>query len=95
MVLIYKGNGEFRGIRLVEALWKALLGGISWHIRAAVNFHNVLHVFQAGLVMGTNSPKSKLHQQMRAIRSEVLNKVFLDLQKACDSLEGEQCMEIL
>ena len=32
VVLITQGNGEFRGIGLIELLWKALLGVINWRI---------------------------------------------------------------
>ena len=32
MVLIPKGNEDFRGFGLVDMLWKVLLGVINWHI---------------------------------------------------------------
>ena len=44
MVLILpKGNGEFRRIGFVKVLWKALLGVFNRNIRAAVNFDDTLH----------------------------------------------------
>ena len=36
MVLIPKGNEDFRGFGLVDMLWKVLSGVINWHIGEAV-----------------------------------------------------------
>ena len=43
VVIISKGNGEFRGIGLVEVIWKAFSGAINQRIGGGVQFHNVLH----------------------------------------------------
>ena len=60
MVLIPKGNGEFREIMLVEVPRKALLGVINWLIEAAVQFHGVLYELWAGRGMETASLEDKL-----------------------------------
>ena len=72
MVLIPKGNREFRGIGIVEVLWNVLLGVIDQQVEVAVQFHDVIHGFWAGRVTGTASLKAKLIQQMSEIREEVL-----------------------
>ena len=53
VVLIPKGNGEFRGIGLVEFLWKLLLGVINRQIGATVQFHDVFHGFWEDWGTGT------------------------------------------
>ena len=45
--------------------------------------------------MGTASFESKLICQLTEIREEVLYKVFLCIKKAYDTLDHEQCMDIL
>ena len=59
MLLIPKGNRDFIGIGIVEFLWKSLSGVINWHIRATVQFHDVLHVFWACRGIGENIPRSQ------------------------------------
>ena len=68
---------------------------INWRIRAAARFHDVLHGFQVGQVTRTTSLKSKLLHQLVVMREEVLYKVFLDLQKAYETLDQYRCMDIL
>ena len=95
LVLIPKGNDEFCGIRLMEVIWKAVLGVVNFWIGAAVDFHVTLHSFRAGRGTGTASLEVNIIQQLMAMREEVLYEVFLDLQKSYDALEQEYCMEIL
>ena len=87
MVLIPKGNGDFRCFGLVELLWKVLSGIINQKIGSAVHFYDVLHSFQAGRGTGTATLEANFLQQLTAIREEILYKVFLDLLKAYDSLD--------
>ena len=62
VVIITKGNREFRGIELVEVLCKVLLGVINQRIGAAVQFHDVIHGFRVVRGTGTTSLKAKLLQ---------------------------------
>ena len=55
MVLIPKGNRDFRGIRLVELLCKVLQGVINQWIGVEVQLHDVLHGFWSGWGMGAAS----------------------------------------
>ena len=71
------------------------MGVIKWWIRAAAYFHDVLHEFQVGLGTGTASLKSKMTQNMMTMREEVLYEVFLNLRKAFNTLNREQCMNII
>ena len=77
VVIILNGNREFHGIRLVEVIWKAVLGMVNFWIGEAVDFHNTLHGFRSRGVMGTASLEVKLFHQLIAMREEVLYKVYL------------------
>ena len=68
VVLIPKGNGGFRGIGIVEVLWKVLLGMVNCQIRVEVQFYDALHGFMAGLGTGTTSLEAELLQQLMVIR---------------------------
>ena len=49
VVMIPKGVGtNFRGIFLVEVLWKAIYGIINRQISYSIQFHDVLYGFCAG-----------------------------------------------
>ena len=80
VVFIPKGNGKLRGIRLVEVIWKAVLGVVNFRIGAAVDFHYMLHRFRTGRVTGTTSLKVNIPHNLTAMSEEVLYEVFLDLQ---------------
>ena len=86
VVIIHKGNGDFRGIGIIKVLGKELLGVITWRIGAEVQFHNVLHGFLAGWGMGTASLEAKLLRQIMETREEVLYELFLNLWKTYDAL---------
>ena len=71
MVMIPKGEGEFRGIGLVEVVWKLLT--LILHRRlAAIKIHDVLHGFREGRGTGTATLEAKLLQKLAAMREEVL-----------------------
>ena len=43
MVLIPKGGGEYRGIGLVETIWKVCTSIVNNHFRRFIVIHDVLH----------------------------------------------------
>ena len=59
VVLIPKGTGEFRGIRLVEVIWK--LPTLILHRQlTTIKLHDVLHGFREGRGTGTATLEAKL-----------------------------------
>ena len=94
VVLIPKGKGEFRGIGLVEVIWKLLT--LILHRRlTTIKLHDVLHGFREGCGTGTSTLEAKLLQQLAAMREEVLYVIFLDLTKEYDALDRSRTLEIL
>ena len=91
MVMIPKGKGEFRGIGLVEVVWKLLT--LILHSRlAAIKLHDVLHGLREGRGTGTATLKAKLLQQLADMREEILYVIFLDLTKAYDALDRSRTL---
>ena len=66
--LLPKGYGEFRGIGIVEVIWKAVSGVVSCWIELAANFLSALHGFSSGWVMDTASPEANLIHQQKEMR---------------------------
>ena len=95
VVLIPKGKGDYRGIGLVEVMWKVVAVILNRHLTSSITFHNVLHGFRAGRGTGTVTLEAKLLQQLAAMREEVLYVIFLDLTKAYDALDRSRCLDIL
>ena len=87
MVLIPKRTGGYRGIVLVEVMWKVVAVILNRRLTSSITFHDVLHGFRAGRRTGTATLESKLLQQLAAMKEEVLYVIFLDLTKVYDSLD--------
>ena len=56
MAIIFKGNGEFRRVGLVEVIWKALSGVVNRRIRVEVKFYDVMQGFREGRGNGYRLP---------------------------------------
>ena len=95
VVLIPKGGKDYRGIGLMELMWKVVADILNRRLTASITFHKFLHGFRAGCGTGTATLEAKLLQQLAALREEVLCVIFLDLHKAYDALYRSRCLEIL
>ena len=95
VVLIPKGKGSYRGIGLVEVMWKIVAVILNYRLTSSITFHDVLHGFRAGRGTGTATLKAKLLQQLAVMREEVLYVIFLDLTKAYAALDRSRCLGIL
>ena len=64
VVLTYKGGKGYRGIGLVEVMWKVVVEILNFRLADSITFHDFLHKFWAGCGTGTD----KLLQQLAALR---------------------------
>ena len=87
VVLSPKGKKDYRGIGLVDVMWKVVTEILNLRITTSITFHEFLHGFRAGRGTGTTTLKSKLLQQLAALMEEVLYMILLDLHKAYESLD--------
>ena len=60
VVLLPKGNGDYRGIGLLEISWKVIESIINRRIASKVEFHDALHGFRANRGTGTACIEAKL-----------------------------------
>ena len=95
VVLILKGEKDYRGIGLVEGMWKVVAAILNRWLTASITFHDFLHRFRAGHGTGTATLEAKMLRQLTPLREEVLYVIFLDLNKAYDALDRSRCMKIL
>ena len=95
VVLIPKGKWDYRGIGLVEVMWKVTAVILNRRFTSSITFHDVLHGFRAGRGTGTATLEAKLLQQLVAMREEVLYVIFLDLTKVYDALDRSRCLALL
>ena len=95
VVLIPKGKGDYRGIGLVEVMWKLVVVILNRRFTSSITFHDVLHGVRAGRGTETATLEAKLLQQLAAMREEVLYVIFLDLTKAYDAFDRSRCLDIL
>ena len=95
MILIPKGKGEYRGIGLVEVMWKVMAVILNRRLTSSITFHDVRHGFRAGRGTGTATLEAKLLQQLASMKEEVLYVIFLDLTKVYDALDRSRCLGIL
>jgi len=95
VVLIPKGGGDYRGIGLLEIVWKVIESIINRRIAGKVHFHDSLHGFIAKRGTGTACIEAKLLQQLSKMVQKTLYYIFLDLRKAYDTVDRERLLEIL
>ena len=95
VVLIFKGKKDYRGIGLVEVMWKVMAAILNRRFTASIAYHDFLHGFRAGHGTGTATLEAKLLHQLAALREEVLYVIFLDLHKAYGALDRSRCLENL
>ena len=68
VVIIPKANGESRGIRIVEIIWKAVMVVANYRIGAAVDFNDTLHSLRSVRGTWTAPLKVKLTQKLTEMR---------------------------
>jgi hypothetical protein len=96
LVLIPKDKpNEFRGIALLEVIYKLVSSIINRRIGAEVEFDDAVHGFRKKRGTATAILEVKLLAQMRCRTDEPLFMIFLDLKKAYDTLNRPQAMRIL
>ena len=93
--MVSKGRKEYRGIGLVEAMWKVVAAILHRRLTTAITYHDALHGFRAGRGTGTATLEANLLQQLAAMREEVLYVIFLDLTKAYEALDRFRSLDIL
>ena len=86
LVLLPKGNGEFRGIGLLEIVWKLIETIIHVRISTSVTFCEVLHGFRAKRGTGTAIIEVKMIQELAQIEQSTFHWIFLYLKKAYDKV---------
>jgi hypothetical protein len=94
VILIPKGGGDYRGIGLLEPIWKVIERIID-HRLDALNLDDSLHGCRNKRGTGTAIIKAKLAQQLSYLELKPFYGVFLDLQKAFDAMDRERCILIL
>ena len=72
VVLIPKGKKDYRGIGLVEVMWKVLAAILNPCFTASITYHEALHGFRAGRGTGTATLEAKLVPQLATLREEFL-----------------------
>ena len=94
VVLIPKGGGDYRGIGLLEPIWKVLERIMGCWLDA-IKLHDCLHGCCANRGTGTAVIEAKMAQQLSCLELKPFYGVFLDLKKAFDSMDRERCIMIL
>ncbi len=92
--MIPKGGGDYRGIGLLEPVWKCIERVID-HCLEAIELHDSLHGCCSKRGTGTAIIEAKLAQQLSYLELRPFYGVFLDLWKAFDAMDWEWCIMLL
>ena len=96
LVLIPKSNpGEFRGIALLEVIYKLISSIINARLQHSIEFDDAVHGFRKKRGTGTAIMEAKMLMQLHYRLDVPLFMIFIDLKKAYDTLDRVQAARIL
>ena len=96
LVLIPKpGTSSFRGIALLETIYKLISMIIHRRLISSINFHDGIHGFRVGRGTSTAIINLKLRMQLARRKKDPLYLIFLDVKKAYDSLDRDRTISLL
>jgi hypothetical protein len=93
-ILLPTGGGAYRGIGLLKPIWKVIEKVMDRRLEAIV-LHDSLHGCRNLQGTGTAVIEAKLTQQLAHIEQTPFYGVFVDLTKAFDAMDWEQCLQLL
>jgi hypothetical protein len=94
IVLLPKGNGDYRGIGLLDPFWK-VAEKIMVARFASIKFHDCLHGGLTKRGTGTATIEAKLHQSLAWRDQCPLYQIYVNLKKAYNALDRERTLNIL
>jgi hypothetical protein len=97
LVLLPKPDGDYRGIALLEVIYKLISSIINRRLAKALSrkLHDGIHGFRTSRGTGTAIMETKLLMQLTQRSNKPLHMIFLDLKKAYDTLDRNRTMKIL
>jgi exonuclease III len=96
LVLLPKPNStEFRGIGLLDTIWKFISSIINERMKKVVVFDNAVHGFRKHRGTGTAILTNKLRMQRGVAEQTMYKQVDLDLKNAYDTLDHPTTLRIL
>ena len=82
MVLIPKGVGGYRGIVLVEVIWKVCISILNNSICSSITLYDALNCFIQRRGSGTATLEAKMAQKLVGMCHDPPFQVLLDVRKA-------------
>ncbi|KAL7533855.1 hypothetical protein ACHAWF_011231 [Thalassiosira exigua] len=94
VVLLPKGGGDYRGIGLLEQIWKVIEGVIDTRLKV-IELHNCLHGYLAKRGFGTATVEAKFAAQLAYLEQEPFFSILFDLRKVFDAMDRGRWLRIL
>ncbi len=94
IVLLPKGGGDYRGIGLLDPMWK-VVEKIMVAQMSCLELHDCHHGGLPRRGTGMAIMEVKLNQQLAWVNQAPLYQIYLDLKKAYNTLDQTGCLEIL
>ena len=94
-VLLSNGIGKYRGIGMIEVMWKDISLIVERHLANSINFRNILHGLWAKIGTGTDNFDSNVLQKIPGLFQKVLYEIFIDLHKSCGAIDREEKLMIM
>ena len=75
--------------------WKLCVVVVNCQLKRGVVLHGAMHELRGGWGTETATLEANLDQQLMLLAHDPLFQVSLDIRKTYDSLDREQCLEVL
>ena len=95
IISLSKGGGKYRGIGMIEVMWKDISLIVERHLANSINFHDILHGLWDKIGTGTANFDSNVLQKIPGLFQKVLYEIFIYIHKSCYSLFREQNLMIM
>ncbi|KAL7549845.1 hypothetical protein ACHAWF_013100 [Thalassiosira exigua] len=89
-----KGGGDYRGISLLEPIWKVIEGVTDMRLNV-IELHDCLNEYRTKRGTGTVTVEAKLAAQLAYLEQEPFYAIIIDLRKTFDAMERGRCLRIL
>jgi len=89
------GTKEFRGITLLDTVYKLISSCMNYQAQKAIDYHDGIHGFRTGRGCQMALFEAKADMEARELGTQTYHQIFLDLWKAFDTVNRDRLLMVM